>query len=132
MRAEFKVNLKRTKQNYIRRDRNRLLKEPISRQYLVLAHQVKEVLKVQPNRTLKEISGWIGYTPARMSQIMNLLFLSPPIQEEILLSSESSIHQLTINIAHKISQELSWDKQNELWIQAGGESTSKNPCLHIS
>jgi len=25
---------------------------------------------------------------------------------------------LSINIAHKISQELSWDKQNELWIQA--------------
>ena len=118
MRAEFKVNLKRTKQNYIRRDRNRLLKEPILRQYLVLAHQVKEVLKAQPKRTLKEISGWIGYTPARMSQIMNLLFLSPLIQEEILLSSKSFLHQLSINIAHKISQELSWDKQNELWLQA--------------
>ena len=118
MRAEFKVNLKRTKQNYIRRDRNRLLKEPILRQYLVLAHQVKEVLKAQPKRTLKEISGWIGYTPARMSQIMNLLFLSPLIQEEILLSNKSSLRQLSINIAHKISQELSWDKQNELWLQA--------------
>jgi hypothetical protein len=67
---------------------------------------------------LKEISGWIGYTPARMSQIMSLLFLSPLIQEEILLSCKSSLHQLSINIAHKISQELSWDKQNELWVQA--------------
>ncbi len=75
MRAEFKVSLKRTKLNYIRRDRSKLHREPILRQYLVLAHQVKEVLKTQPNRTMKEISGWIGYTPARMSQIMNLLFL---------------------------------------------------------
>ena len=118
MRAEFKVSLKRTKHNYIRRDRNRLHKEPILRQYLALAHQVKKVLKAQPKRTLKEISGCIGYTPARMSQIVSLLFLSPLIQEEILLSSKSSLHQLSINIAHKISQELSWDKQNELWIQA--------------
>ena len=118
MRAEFKVNLKRTKQNYIRRDRNRLHKEPILRQYLALAHQVNKVLKAQPKRTLKEISGWIGYTPARMSQIMSLLFLSPLIQEEILLSNKSSLRQLSINIAHKISQELSWDKQNELWVQA--------------
>ena len=118
MRAEFKVSLKRTKQNYIRRDRNRLHKEPILRQYLALAHQVKKVLKAQPKRTLKEISGWIGYTPARMSQIMSLLFLSPLIQEEILLSSKSSLHQLSINIAHMISWEISWDKQNELWIQA--------------
>jgi hypothetical protein len=118
MRAEFKVSLKRTKQNYIRRDRNRLHKEPILRQYLVLAHQVKKVLRVQLKRTSKEISGWIGYTPARLSQIMSLLFLSPLIQEEILLSSRSSLHRLTINIAHNISQELSWDKQNKLWIQA--------------
>ena len=78
----------------------------------------KRILKAQPKRTLREISGWIGYTPARMSQIMNLLFLSPVIQEEVLFSSKSSIHQLTINIAHKISQELSWDKQYELWLQS--------------
>ncbi len=79
--------------------------------------QNKEVLKIQPNRTMKELSGWIEYTPARMSQIMNLLFLSPFIQKEILLSSKSFLHQLTINFAHKISQELLWDKQKELWLQ---------------
>ncbi len=117
MRAEFKVSLKRTKQNYIRRDRNRLHKEPILRQYLVLAHQVKRVLNEQPKRTLKEISGWIGYSPARMSQIMSLLFLSPLIQEEILLSSKSSLHQLTMSIAQKISPDLSWDRQNEMWLK---------------
>jgi hypothetical protein len=117
MRVEFKANLKRTKQTYIRRDRDRLNKEPILRQYLVLVHQVKRVLNAQPKRTLKEISGWIGYTPARMSQIMNLLFLSPLIQEEILLSSKSSLHQLTISIAQKISQDLSWDRQNEMWFK---------------
>jgi hypothetical protein len=49
---------------------------------------------------------------------MILLVLSAVIQEEVLLSSKSSIHQLTINIAHKISQELSWDKQYELWLQS--------------
>ncbi len=117
MRAEFKVSLKRTKLNRIRRDRNKLHREPILRQYLVLAHQIKEVLKTQSNRTSKEISSWIGYTPARMSQIMSLLFLSPFIQEEILLSSKSFLHQRTINNAHKISQELLWDKQKELWLQ---------------
>ena len=117
LRTEFKVSLKRTKLNYIRRGQNKLHREPILRQYLVLAYQLKEVLKTQPNRTSKEISSWIGYTPARMSQIMSLLFLSPFIQEEILLSSKSFLHQLTINFAHKISQELLWDKQKELWIQ---------------
>ena len=54
MRTEFKVSLKRTNLNRIRRDRNKLHREPILRQYLVLAHQIKEVLKTQPNRTSKE------------------------------------------------------------------------------
>jgi len=83
---------------------------------LILAHQLRDTLKEDPKRTLKEIGGWIGYTPARMSQIMGLLFLSPFIQEKILLSDEPYLHNLSINIAHKISQELLWDKQNGMWI----------------
>jgi len=57
------------------------------------------------------------YFPPKLSIGMNLLFLSPFIQEEILLSSKSFLHQRTINNAHKISQELLWDKQKELWFQ---------------
>ncbi len=95
MRAEFKVTLKRTKALYAKRDRNKVHKEPVLRQYLVLAHQVKRTIESQRGRTLKEIAGWIGYTPARMSQIMGLLFLSPFIQEEIILSNKPFLHKLT-------------------------------------
>ncbi len=115
MRNEFTVNLKRARTS-ASRDRNRLHKEPVLRQYLVLAHQIKNTLKSSPNRTLKEISGWIGYSPARMSQIMSLLFLSTFIQEEILFSTKSFLHQISMNTAHQISRELLWDKQKELWL----------------
>lgn len=73
---------------------------------------------MQPGQTLKEISGWVGYTPARMSQIMSLLFLSPFIQEEILLSNEPYLHKLTINDANLMSRELLWDRQKMMWLQA--------------
>ena len=116
MRTEFKVNLKGTKATYIRRDMRKLKNEPPLRQYLVLAHQVKKTIETQPGRTLKEISGWIGYTPARMTQIMGLLFLSTFIQEEVLLSSKPYLHKLTINEASLIARELLWDKQKEMWI----------------
>jgi len=117
MRAEFKVNLKRTKALYAKRDQNRLHREPVLRQYLVLAHQVKKTIESQCGRTLKEISGWIGYTPARMTQIMGLLFLSPFIQEEIILSSEPFLQKLTINEANLIARELLWDRQKEMWLR---------------
>ena len=115
MRAEFKVNLKRTKSQYAKRDKNKINREPVLRQYLVLAHQVKKTIETQPGRTLKELSGWIGYTPARMTQIMGLLFLSSFIQEEILLSNKPYLHKLTINETSLIARELLWNKQNEMW-----------------
>ncbi len=110
-----KVSLKRTKALYTKRDRNKVHREPVLRQYLVLAHQVKKTIESQRGRTLKEIAVWIGYTPARMSQIMSLLFLAPSIQEEILLSSEAYLHKRTINEANLIARELLWDKQKEMW-----------------
>jgi len=117
MRAEFKVSLKRTKAPYVKRDRNKVFREPVLRQYLVLAYQVKKTIESQRGRTLKEIAGWIGYTPARMSQIMSLLFLSSFIQEEIILSNKPFLHNLTINNANLIARELLWDRQKELWLK---------------
>ena len=117
MRAEFKVNMKMTKATYIRRDMRKFKNEPPLRQCLVLAHQVKKTIEMQPGRTLKEISGWIGYTPARMSQIMSLLFLCPFIQEDILLLDKPYLHKLTINQASLIARELLWDTQREMWVK---------------
>ena len=117
MRAEFKVSLKRTKAVYAKRDQNKVHREPVLRQYLVLAYQAKKTIESQRGRTLKEIAGWIGFTPARMSQIMNLLFLAPVIQEEILLSSKPYLHKLSINEANLVARELLWDKQREMWVK---------------
>ena len=115
MRAEFKVNLKRTKALYVKRDRNKIHREPVLRQYLVLAYQVKKTIESQRGQTLKEIAGWIGYTPARMSQIMNYLFLSPEIQEEILLSNNKNLYRVPEHKVRKVMKETDWHKQKEMW-----------------
>jgi len=116
MRTEFKVTLKKTKINK-RRDYNRLYREPTIRQFLILAHQISNTLKETPKRTLKEIASWIRYTPARMSQIMGLLFLSPFIQEKIILSDELNINKISINKISSIAKELLWDEQNKMWLE---------------
>ena len=117
MRAEFKVNLKRTKATYIRRDMGKFKNEPPLRQFLVLAHQVKKTIETQPGRTLKEISEWLGLTRGRISQILNYLSLSPRMQEEILLSANKALHQIPEHQIRKIMRETQWDKQWGMWKQ---------------
>jgi hypothetical protein len=46
---------------------------------------------------------------------MNLLFLAPNIQEEILFSDEKKVLQLTEHKIRKIPMEVSWAKQREMW-----------------
>ena len=91
MRAEFKVSLKRTKSQYIRRDIAKFKNVPQLRQYLILAYQIKDILEKNPQRTLREISDWLGLTRGRISQILNLLFICPKIQEGIILSHKKSL-----------------------------------------
>ncbi len=117
MRAEFKVSLKRTKAPYIRRDKTKFKNEPPLRQYLVLAYQIKDILEKKPQRTLREISEWLGLTRGRLSQILNYLFLSPQIQEEILLSNNKILHQIPEYRIRKIMREIDWNKQRETWIR---------------
>ena len=114
MRSEFKVTLKKP-QGKDKRNLLMIPKEPIVRQYLILAHQIKQVIEKEPHRTLKEISEWIGYTPAGLSQIMRLLFLCPFIQEQILLSNDPSLHQISITKVSLIATELMWEEQKEMW-----------------
>ena len=115
MRAEFKVNLKQTRSQHATRNKNRLRSEPMLRQYLVLAHQLKHELEKNPHRTLREISEWLGLTRGRISQILNCLSLSPHIQEEILLSDNKILHQIPEHQVRKIMREVDWNKQQEMW-----------------
>jgi hypothetical protein len=115
MRTEVKVNLKQTQNMKKIWQRKNLKNEPQLRQYLVLAHQIKDVLDKNPSRTLREIAGWLGFSPPRLSQILNLLYLSPSIQEDILLADTKKIKDVTINTANLIAQELSWEKQKDMW-----------------
>ena len=115
MRAEFKVTLKQTRSQHITRNKNKLRREPMLRQYLVLAYQLKHELEKNPHRTLREISEWLGLTRGRISQILNCLSLSPHIQEEILLSDNKILHQIPEHQVRKIMREVDWNKQQEMW-----------------
>ncbi|MCQ9207116.1 MAG: hypothetical protein NG740_04480 [Omnitrophica bacterium] len=117
MRAEFKVNLKLTKATYIRRDMRKFKNEPQLRQLLVLAYQIKRELEKTPHGTLREISEWLGLTRGRISQILNLLFLAPKIQEDIVLSDKKLLLFIPEHKIRPIIKEIDWEKQREMWIE---------------
>jgi len=90
-------------------------KKSVIRQYLVLAEQVKQVLQDTPRRSMRDIAKWLGYPPARLSQIFKLTFLASSIKEEILLSDEQYIHSITVTAVCKIAYESSLERQMEVW-----------------
>jgi hypothetical protein len=115
MRSEFKIGIKQPRKRSLAAVSKHIRKEPVIRQYLVLAEQVKQVLTETPDRSMREIAKWLGYSPARLSQIYKLTFLATHIKEEILLSDDSKIFSITTTAICKIANEADWEKQKDLW-----------------
>lgn len=116
MRTEFQVNLKTSKNATSRKQLHKsIAKEPVIRQYLVLAHQIRQYLKDNPGKTASSVASWLGYSPSRVSQLLNMLDLSPAIQEEMLLSEDRKIYLIPENKLRVIMKEKDWEKQRELW-----------------
>ena len=117
MRSEFKIGIKQPRKRSNAVISKHIRKEPPLRQYLVLAYQIKEYLTENPNKTASAIASWLGLSPSRVSQILNLLFLCPEIQEEILLSADKKLYSIPEHKVRVITKEKDWEKQREIWGQ---------------
>lgn len=92
-------------------------KEPQLRQNLILAHQIQKVLDSGRGENIRQVSGWLNLSPARVNQFMSLLLLSPAIQEAILFEDNEKITAIPEYKLSPLTRELSWGKQLELWKQ---------------
>ena len=115
MRTEFKVTLKQARTAYRRRDKAKFKNEPQLRQFLILAYQIRNIRRKNPQRTLQEISEWLGLSRGRISQILNLLFLASKIQEQIILSDEKTLFSIPEHKVRPLIKKLNWDRQKEFW-----------------
>jgi len=116
MRSEFNIGIKQPRRPSQTVLNKNIKKEPKLRQYLVLAYQIKQYLEENPTKTASAIASWLGYFPSRVSQLLNLLLLSPAIQEEILLSENDKIYSIPENKLRVIMKETDWEKQWEMWL----------------
>lgn len=112
LRFEFNVDLKPTREIIKKKD---IRKEPALRKSLVLAYQIQELIDQGKASSYNQIGRWLNFQTSRISQIMNLLFLCPVIQKEILLSENLGILGLTEYHIRHIPIEADWKKQMRLW-----------------
>ena len=89
--------------------------EPQLRQNLLLAHQIQDLIDKNKARDIKEVTGWLNLSRQRMNQIISLLFLSPRIQEDIILQNNQSLFEIPEYKLRTITDELDWNKQYAMW-----------------
>ena len=84
---------------------------------LALAHHFDELLRADVVHDYAEIARLMGVSRAHVTHIMDLLFLAPDIQEEMLFSTtgpEGGAFASPRRV-RCVSGEAAWDRQRELW-----------------
>jgi hypothetical protein len=84
---------------------------------LALAHKLDALVRSGEIANYGELAQLGHITPARLSQIMVLLHLSPAIQEYILFLSAGDARFVTELGLRKIAREPRWDRQRQLFEQ---------------
>jgi len=110
----FTLKLSELKHIPYRRQQAEIMKEPLLRRNLILGYQINEVIK-ERKCSVEEVASWMGMLRSRLFQFLNMLFLSPKIQEEILFSEDKAIFKIPEYKLRDILAEVDWNKQQELW-----------------
>jgi hypothetical protein len=84
---------------------------------LALAHHLEDLLQKGVFKDYADIARVAGLSRARITQIMNLLYLAPEIQEKLLTSPES-VRELCEKSLRRVAKRVLWKEQQEHW--AGG------------
>jgi hypothetical protein len=84
---------------------------------LALAYHFQDLLDTGVVRTQMELAALTKLTTARITQIMNLLFLAPDIHEEILFMPPITQGQPAVTERHlrQVLKTVVWSEQRERW-----------------
>ena len=84
---------------------------------MALAYHYDKILAENPNISQNKLASLLPITRVRLTQILNLNFLSNHIKNEIMdmPNTFKGKDRISTKIVIKISQELDWNVQNEMW-----------------
>lgn len=79
---------------------------------LALAHYVRSAIDDGRVRNQSDAASRLGYTPARMSQLLDLLLLAPDLQERVLeLEAIDGVQPLPERLLRPVLHIARWDQQ---------------------
>ena len=115
LRLEFDVDLKQVRPVNKWHKEKEIEKEPRIRTNLILAHQLQRLLDEAKITNLKQAARWLNMIEVRVNQVMNMLLLSPAIQEEIICSEDKGLSSIPEYKLRPIINEADWMKQGQMW-----------------
>lgn len=113
-RREFRIEIKDLK--HIKTAKKEEIKnEPKIRQNLALAHQIQDLLDTGKINDVKQLTGHLNMSQARIHQLMAMTLLSTAIQEEILLGESERLSKVPEYKLREVTNEPDWQAQKALW-----------------
>jgi hypothetical protein len=117
---ECAVHFQRGKRKELRSDRDRKLppgRVPRIARLLALALRFDHLLKTGVLANQRQLAELGQVSRARVSQVLNLLYLAPHIQEQILFMprTEQGRDPVTLAQLQPLAQTLDWREQRALW-----------------
>lgn len=106
--------------------------EPVRRparvaQLLSLAHRLRSELDRGVHQGVADLAAKVGFTAARISQILGLTLLAPDVQEEILfIEAEDGVEPLTERaLREQVLQHEVWADQRAAWQRLRGKGRAR-------
>lgn len=109
LKFDFQVNLKKGHRGTVISKQKQ--SEPHLRILLAAAHQIRRMMQSENIKSYKAVAERLNLSPARVSQIMDLLLLAPSIQGEILLGKRNEIAQLSERTVRELLNAMEWGEQ---------------------
>jgi hypothetical protein len=90
---------------------------------LALAHGIEARIEAGEYHDYADVARAHGLTRARLTQVMNLLLLAPPIQEEVLhLEFLPGREPISERHLRRVLKSLVWEEQLAVWKETAGAS----------
>ena len=118
LRQEFESGIRRALPHSPWRKERAIEKEPKIRRTLILAYQLRQSIDNRTIDSARLASSYLHLSQSRINHILNMLMLSPTIQEEIITGDISILDRIPEYKIRELSFEIDWNKQARLWQEA--------------
>ncbi len=115
LRLEFDIDLKQVRPLNKWHKEEEIEKEPKIRRNLMLAYQVQRLMDKEKILSIKQTAEWLNMSHVRLDQLMNMLLLSPKIQEEIITADNATLVTVPEYKLRNVTNEPDWLQQDQLW-----------------